>query len=304
MVARLLALPALIPLVTALLIAAGPARADEAAAAPPPRFPEGGRLLATTGAISLEGAGGGGLAPWALITGYGSRDQWGGSLQGTVVRLPDFTLGTVGIGVGLFDRLELTYQHQWFDTGAAGRRLGLGEGFTFGQDIFGAKVRLFGDVVADQDRWWPQLSVGVQHKVATERTIVRAVGAKDAAGTDLYVAATKLFLEHGVLLNGTLRLTRANQFGLLGHGGDRDDAYSAQFEGSAALLLSRRFAVGAELRTRPDNLRFATERTGFDAFAAWFPTQNLSAVLAYVDLGPIANQGRQNGVYLALQLGF
>jgi len=27
-------------------------------------------------------------------------------------------------------------------------------------------------------------------------------------------------------------------------------------------------------------------------------------VLAYVDVGKIANQGRQNGVYLSLQAGF
>jgi len=288
----------------AVLLAGGGARAEDEMTASPPRFPESGRLLATSGAISLEGAGGGGLVPWALITGYGSRDQWGGSVHGTLVRLPDFTLGTVGAAIGLFDRLELSYQHQWFDTGSAGRRLGLGQGFTFQQDIVGAKLRLVGDVVADQDRWWPQVSIGLQHKVATERDIVRAVGARDASGTDFYIAATKLLLDRGLLLNGTVRFTRANQFGLLGHGGDRDDAYSAQLEGSAALLLSRRFAIGTELRTRPNNLRFANERLGFDAFAAWFPTQNLSVVAAYVDLGPIASQGRQNGVYLSLQLGF
>jgi len=288
----------------ALLAAGAPAQAEDEMTAPAPRLPESGRLLATAGAISLEGAGGGGLVPWALITGYGSRDQWGGSVHGTVVRLPDFTLGTVGTGIGVFDRLELTYQHQWFDTGSTGRRLGLGHGFTFEQDIVGAKLRLFGDVVADQDRWWPQVSIGLQHKVATERAIVRAVGAKDISGTDFYIAATKLLLDHGLLLNGTIRFTKANQFGLLGFGGDRGDAYSAQFEGSAALLLSRRFAVGTELRTRPNNLRFANERLGFDAFAAWFPTPNLSVVAAYVDLGPIANQGRQNGIYLSLQLGF
>jgi hypothetical protein len=155
------------------------------------------------------------------------------------------------LGVGIADRVELSYQHQWFDTGKAGARLGLGRGYTFEQDVFGAKLRLFGDVVADQDRPWPQVSVGLQHKRSANGDVVRAVGARDASGTDFYIAATKLLLGEGLLLNGTVRFTRANQFGLLGHGGDREDGYRAQFEGSAAWLLSRRFAVGGEFRTRP-----------------------------------------------------
>jgi hypothetical protein len=167
-----------------------PARAaDEAvASAPAPRrsFLDGGRLLATTGATSLEGAGGGGLAPWALITGHGSRDGVGANVHGTGVRLPDFSLWATGIGVGIADRVELSYQHQWFDTGKAGARLGLGRGYTFEQDVFGAKLRLFGDVVADQDRPWPQVSVGLQHKRSANGDVVRAVGARDASGTDFY----------------------------------------------------------------------------------------------------------------------
>ncbi len=286
------------------VLSASRARAEDQVPAAPRPFPEKGRLLATAGATSLEGAGGGGLAPWALITGYGSRDSWGANVHGAGVRLPDFSLGALGIGVGVGNRLEFSYQHQWFDTGRAGARLGLGRGYTFEQDVFGAKLRLFGDVVADQDRWWPQVSIGAQHKRSANGDVVRAVGARDASGTDFYIAATKLFLGEGLLVNGTVRFTRANQFGLLGHGGDRENGYRAQFEGSAAVLLTRTLALGGEFRTRPDNLRFAREDSAFDLFGAWFINHHLSVVLAYVDLGRIANQGRQNGVYLSLQAGF
>lgn len=284
----------------------GPARAGEeqAPAGPPRSFPELGRLVGTAGVSSLGGAGGGGLVPWALITGYGSRDGMGVNVHVTGVRLTDFSLGATGLAVGVADRLELSYQHQWFDTRGAGARLGLGRGYTFEQDVFGAKLRLFGDAVADQDRWWPQVSVGLQHKRSANPEVVRAVGARDAACTDFYVAATRLFLDAGLLVNGTLRFTRANQFGLLGHGGDGRDGYSVQPELSAAVLVSRRVAVGGEFRARPDNLRFASEGAGFSAFAAWFVNHHLSVTLAYVDLGGIANQGRQNGVYLSLQAGF
>ena len=39
----------------------------------------GDRLLATGGVSQVEGSGGGGLVPWALITGLGTVDEVGGS---------------------------------------------------------------------------------------------------------------------------------------------------------------------------------------------------------------------------------
>ena len=266
--------------------------------------PESGKLLATAGITQLEGAGGGGLTPWATITGYGTRDAVGGNVHGTVVRVSDYTLGTFGVAVGLYDRVELSYARQVFDTRKAGRSLGLGSGFTFRQDVFGAKVRLFGDAVYSQDSLLPQVAAGVQYKVNDRRDIVRAVGAKDARGADFYVSATKLFLSESLLLNATVRMTRANQLGILGFGGDRNNGYRPEIEGSAALLLSRNVAVGAEYRTKPDNLRFARESDWFDAFVAYFPTKNVSATLAYVNLGSIARRKNQSGFLASLQVGF
>lgn len=266
--------------------------------------PESGKLLATAGITQLEGAGGGGLTPWATITGYGTRDAVGGNVHGTFVRVSDYTLGTFGAAIGLYDRVELSYARQVFDTRKAGRSLGLGSGFTFRQDVFGAKVRLFGDAVYSQDSLLPQVAVGVQYKVNDRRDIVRAVGAKDARGADFYVSATKLFLSESLLLNATVRMTRANQLGILGFGGDRNDGYRPEIEGSAALLLSRNVVVGAEYRTKPDNLRFARESDWFDAFVAYFPTKNVSATLAYVNLGSIARRKNQSGFLASLQVGF
>jgi Protein of unknown function (DUF3034) len=283
---------------TALLLVVGLLRVVPAEAQ------ESGRLLATSGVTQLEGAGGGGLVPWALITGYGTRDAVGANAHYTFAYLSDFTLHSAGASVGLYDRVELSYAHQWFDTRDAGARLGLGSGYQFQLDVAGLKVRLFGDAVYDQDSWVPEVSVGTQFKTADRHAVLRAIGARSPSGVDFYASATKLFLAQSLLLNATVRETEANQFGLLGFGGDRHAGYSLQFEGSAALLLSRRFAIGAEVRTKPDNLRFADEGTAFDAFAAYFLTKNLSATLAFVSLGPIARQPDQNGVYLSLQAGF
>ena len=265
---------------------------------------DSGRLLATSGISQIEGAGGGGLAPWALITGYGTRDAVGANLHATYAYLPDFGLGTTGVSVGVYNRVEVTYAHLWFQTKEAGRRLGLGSDYVFALDVAGAKVRLYGDAVYDQDSWAPQISAGVQLKSADRHAVLRAIGARSTDGADFYLAATKLFLAQSLLVNATVRATQANQLGLLGFGGDRGRGYSAHFEGSAALLLSRQLALGAEVRTKPDNLSFAKEGPALDAFVAYFVNKNLSGTLAFLAAGPIARQSRQNGVLLSMQGGF
>ncbi len=286
---------------TAFLLAA---LSSESAQAQSSSLLESGRLLATGGVSQVEGAGGGGLATWAVITGYGTRDAIGANAHYTYVNLPSFTLHSGGAAVGLYNRLELSYNRQWFDTGSTGAALGLGSGFTFEQDIIGAKVRLFGDIVYDQDRWWPQMSVGVQYKNNNQPGVLTAIGARSDEGVDIYVSATKLFLAQSLLLNGTVRLTKANQFGILGFGGDASNAYSPQFEGSAAYLVNRHLAVGIDYRTKPNNLGFAKEDDAFDIFAAYFINKNASITAAYANLGNIALQKTQQGLYLSVQVGF
>jgi Protein of unknown function (DUF3034) len=261
------------------------------------------KLLATGGVSAVEGEGGGGLGAWALITGYGTRDGVGINVHETYVGLPDYQLHAPGVSIGLFDRVELSYAWQAFDTESTGAALGLGQGFTFHQNIYGAKFKLIGDAVYDQDSWVPQIAVGVQHKENDRGAVIHAVGGKGSVGTDFYLAASKLFLAQSVLVNTTLRLTKANQFGILGFGGDKHADYSAQFEGSAAYLISRNFAVGGEFRTKPSNLGVAKEGAAFDVFAAYFLNKNLSVTAGYADLGNIVLHNHQDGLYLSLQAG-
>ncbi|GHH26590.1 hypothetical protein GCM10008023_41380 [Sphingomonas glacialis] len=106
--------------------------------------------------------------------------------------------------------------------------------------MFGAKVRILGDAVYDQDTLLPQISVGVQYKRAEKTDIIAAVGGKQAEGTDFLISGAKLVLSKGLVLGTTVRVTKANQFGLVGFGGDKSDAYHAEFEGSAGVLISPR----------------------------------------------------------------
>jgi hypothetical protein len=109
--------------------------------------------------------------------------------------------------VELFDRLELSYAWQELDTQDVGTAFGLGRGFTSHQNIFGAKLKLVGDAVYDQDSWLPEISVGLQYKENDRAVIIAAVGPKNSVGTDYYLAASKLFLAQSLLVNVTVRET-------------------------------------------------------------------------------------------------
>lgn len=269
--------------------------------------PDMGKLTATGGVIQVEGAGGGGLTPWALITGYGTRDSYGASAHYTYVATQDYTLKSYGVAVGIMDRVEVSVAKQEFYGSLAPLN-----NLKITQDIVGVKVKLAGDAVYNQDQWLPQIAAGAMFKRNNgigglgAVTGVKQLGAASDAGIDYYLAATKLFLEQSLLLNGTLRFTKANQMGLLGFGGDLSDRYQAMGEFSAAYLINRKLALGAEYRMKPRNLSADKEKDYYDVFLAWFPTKNLSATLAYVSLGDITvyNPKRQNGVYLSLQAGF
>jgi hypothetical protein len=263
-----------------------------------------GKLLLTGGVSEVEGSAGGGLTPWAVIGGYGTASQLGANAYGTYLHTQDFALTTFGAAVGVANRVEFSVARQEFDTREAGAELGLGSGFRFNMDTIGVKVRLFGDAVLDQDTWVPQVATGIQFKHNEQGGVIKAIGAASNSGTDFYLSATKLLLSQSLLLNGTLRFTKANQFGLLGFGGDRSNSYHPEFEASAAYLLSRYVAVGAEYRTKPNNLSFAREQNAYDAFIAWAPNKHVSLTLAYVELGDIATIRNQHGAYASVQVGF
>ena len=264
----------------------------------------GGKLPLTRGVTGIEGGTGGGLGTWALIAGNETEDGIGASAFYTAIPLSDYDFSAYGVAIGFFDRFEISYAHQEFDTGSTGALLGIGDGFTFEQDIFGAKLRIIGDALYDQDRWLPQIAVGVQYKRAEHGDLIAALGGEDDAGVDYYVSATKIFLGQSLVLNATVRSTSANQFGLLGFGGDRESDRTTQLELSGAYMLTDRLLIGAEYRTRPDNLGFAAEDDGYDVFVGYAVTDNLTLVAGYVDLGSIATFDDQNGAYLSLQMGF
>ncbi len=271
--------------------------------------PDMGKLTATGGVSQVEGAGGGGLTPWALITGYGTRDSYGANVHYTRLNTQDYGLSSYGVAVGIADRVEFSLAKQEFSGSLAPLNA-----LVLRQDILGVKVKLAGDAVYDQAISMPQIAVGMQYKRdaridglgALGVTNVKQLGAKDDRGIDYYFSASKLLLAQSLLLNGTVRLTKANQMGLLGFGGDKHDKYQAQLEGSLAYLINRKLVVGTEYRSKPQNLAVDNEKAYSDVFVAYFPSKNFSVTAAYVDLGDITvfNPKKQRGFYVSMQAGF
>lgn len=275
-----------------------------AATLAPALHAEGSRQLATGGATQIEGSAGGGLVPWAVITGYGAREEIGATAFVTQADSGDYRLKVRGAAVGLFNRLELSVARQSLDLVTLGPALGL-PGASLDQDVIGAKLRLGGDVLYSR---WPQFALGAQYKRQRAFTIPRLVGARDDSDYDLYASATKVWLAgaagYNLVGNTTLRWSRANETGLLGFGGDLGNDRRLTAEASLAVLLERHWAIGAEFRQKRGNLSGLPEDHWRDVFVGWFPNRHVSVVLAYVDLGTVATLDDQTGWYLSISGGF
>lgn len=286
-----------------------------------------GKLVLTGGVSSIDGAAGGGLTPWAVIGTNATDGEIGGTAHVTRVSTQDYALTSYGAALGYHNKFELSIARQNFDAsptialnGIA--PFGVKRGENIEMDVLGMKYRVFGEAVLDSLNLIPQVAVGIEHKQVQPNSLKSVLRFLDAStsGTDVYVSATKLLLEHSLLLNGTLRLTKANQNGLLGFGAGSQgkDKYSVQPEFSVAYLLHRTLAIGAEYRFKPNNLETLGRRAGLgsalreddwgDLFVAWAPSKNFSLTGAYVDLGGIVpgitRKRDQTGWYLSAQYAF
>lgn len=294
-------------------------------------FATGSRILATGGVTGFEGSAGGGITPWALISGYGSREEIRTTANIQTLNTQEYQLNTFGASVGFYDHVEFSIQKQnlaissgvvsnVFNLLTAGQ-ITTAPGTHIEQEIIGVKVKLFGDAVFSEQQWIPQLSIGVQHKRNLNfidslsqsngdvplpgQGVPRLLGATDDKGTDIYLSASKLFLGaawgNNILLNATARLTKSNTFGLLGFGSSTHQDYELEWEGSFALFSSANTAIGAEFRTQSNRLNgLASEKTVKDVFIAYFPDKSWSMTAAYVELGNLPFESDPSGFYFTI----
>lgn len=262
------------------------------------------RLLATGGASTIEGTAGGGIVPMAVLAGYGAQEEQSAVAFGSYVDTGDYQLEVVGGSWSWRNRIELSFAQQKLTHDSLTAALSLPTD-SISQRVISAKVRVVGDLIYTPI---PQISIGMQHKKNLDFLVPGAVGAKKDSGTDVNVTATKLilsgFFNRNLLLNANLRYTNANQTGLVGFGGDKNDDKELLPEISAGVLLNRHWLVGTEYRQKPDNLSFIKEDDWQTAFVGWFPNKRITLVAAYVDLGEVATFKNQTGWYLSLQGSF
>ncbi|MGB0219932.1 MAG: DUF3034 family protein [Sinimarinibacterium flocculans] len=311
-----------------------------------------GKVFLTGGVFTVDGAGGGGAVPWATITGYETRDGINGGAGFTYANLPALQLTVFGASVGFFDRFELSYaQHDLslnlsnLDTvalaaEAAGLNLGTNPwNSTLKMDVYGAKLRLFGDAVYTSDSWIPQTAVGFLWKENSSEDLVNTLGAADSEDWEAYAAFTKVFFRYSTLVNFTARYTSANQIGLTGFGYcdgttcENDKEF--RFEASVAHLVAKNTAIGFEYQQHGDNLDGRSVNIGdldlsgltnllggvglgglagsleqkkesdwWDIFFAYAPNKKISFVIAYLMLGNISVSPDNNGFYFSTHLTF
>lgn len=255
-------------------------------------FAGDGKIIATAGLNQIEGTGGGGIVPWATLSGYDSQDEYSVNFFSTMVNVDDYKLNAMGGSISMFDRVEFSVARHDFTLKALGSEIS--------QNVFGVKTKLYGDVIYSS---WPQISLGVQYKSLVDSEIAYLLGAKSDAGTDIYIAATKVHLGaiqgYNLVWNVSARYTNANQLGLLGFGNTNNDDYDIMLEGSLGILLSRHLAVGVEYRQKPDNLGLG-EEDWTDAFITYIPNKHFNITLAWAELGSIAGVQDQNGLYFSI----
>lgn len=319
-------------------------------------FYNDGKVLLTGGVVTIDGAGGGGITPWATISGYGTRDGVNGGLHYTFAYLPNYSLNSYGATFGFFDRFELSYTRSTLPTGSTFDTVGLVASLltvtdntgiapfntTIEMDVYGAKLRLFGDAVYTSDSWIPQVAIGGFYKDNKNQDLLHTLQAADHKDWEAYVSATKVFFPFSTLVNFTGRYTRANQTGLTGFGGPRDDDREFRFEMSIAQLVAKNTVFGIEyaqhgkaldevgvnvnglnvegiLAALPldvlDNLGLTNleqledtltqkESDWVDLFFAYAPNKRISFTIAYAILGDITLTPDQHGFYLSTHLTF
>lgn len=316
-----------------------------------------GKVLLTGGVFTVDGAGGGGAVPWATISGYETRDGINASAGFTYVNVPALQDSVFGVNIGFYDRLELSYASHKLSLNLSNldtvalllNTLGIGGGTdpwnsTLQMDVFGAKLRLFGDAVYTSDSWIPQVSIGGLYKKNHSEALVHTLGADKTKDWEAYIAATKIFFPISTLVNVAARYTAANEIGLTGFGscdsgllvqGDCDSKKEVRWEVSIAHLVAKNTAIGAEWQQHGSNLdgkslkvagldltsitdilgsiglgglsntlQQKKEGDWYDIFMAYAPNKNISFVVAYLMLGNISVSQDNNGFYFSTHLTF
>ena len=233
---------------------------------------------------NLEGVGGAAFNPFAYTAGLPWVDSKDSTDQGFKQYISKPQIGSWYVNLGkiggdwtsfsvsetFFKRLEVSYGHEI---------VALNGAKTIKKDSFGTKLQLISENQFDT-QWVPAVAVGGIFKRTTGATSV--VPSSKDSGSDFYLVATKLITQtpKPLLVSGGVLSTDARTTGVLGY----DSKRKVTAFGNADVVLNEKFAVGAEYK---QGARFPTFKNAnyYDAHLIFFPTKDLSLILAYVNGG-------------------
>ncbi|MDD4271082.1 MAG: DUF3034 family protein, partial [Thermoguttaceae bacterium] len=201
-----------------------------------------------------------------------------------------------GAAFSVAKRLELSYGYGLVDV----------DGTEINTHNLGAKFRFldenYGDTV-----WVPALAVGGLWKT-TDSDTADDLGVDDN-GFDAYLVATKLITQTPVpvLISGGVLRSDEIVNGVLGHGD-----YDTVLFGNVDILPAKNVAVGVEYKQGVDAGNSAAGNIQnsdyWDGHVAWFVTDKLTLVAAYVDTGDVgkgfSDLGVGGGFVLSAQYAF
>lgn len=270
-------------------------------------------LFAAVPLNNLQGTGGIAFNPLAYTAGRQWEYDVVSNLNGIVtapqfgawyVRLPDADIDWWAGSAALtfFDRLEVSYGYGYIDARKYGDK-------SIETHNVGAKLRIL-DENAFDTVWVPAVAVGGVWKYTDSKT-VDALGLDDN-GFDAYVVASKLITQTPlpVLISGGLLYTDEVVNGVVGH---QNNHYDAVAFGNIDILPAENVAIGLEYKQGADVGDGIRNHDYYDGHVAWFATEKLTLVAAYVDTGDkdkfykhgsAKNLGVGNGFVLSVQYQF
>ena len=270
-------------------------------------------LFAAVPLNNLQGTGGIAFNPLAYTAGRQWEYDVVSNLNGIAtapqfgawyVRLPDADIDWWAGSAALtfFDRLEVSYGYGYIDARKYGDK-------SIETHNVGAKLRIL-DENAFDTVWVPAVAVGGVWKYTDSKT-VDALGLDDN-GFDAYVVASKLITQTPlpVLISGGLLYTDEVVNGVVGH---QNNHYDAVAFGNIDILPAENVAIGLEYKQGADVGDGIRNHDYYDGHVAWFATEKLTLVAAYVDTGDkdkfykhgsAKNLGVGNGFVLSVQYQF
>ena len=249
----------------------------------------------------LQGNGGIAFNPLAYTSGTYTEDGGGWvskpqlGLWYTSLRDADIDWAAASVSLSLLRRVELSYGYglvsapEYGDNGISSHNVGL-------------KVRFLDENLGDNP-WVPALAVGGLWKYTDSKT-VDAFGLRDN-GFDAYLVATKLITQTPlpVLLSAGVLFSDEVVNGVVGH-----NDYGVAFFGNVDILPVESVAIGVEYKQGIDAGGGIQNSDYWNGHVAWFVTDKLTLVGAYVDTGSrskgFSDLGVGRGFVLSAQYAF